>query len=134
MIRPEIPKKESERLKDLLETEILDTKKELDFDNITELASSLLDFPISIISMIDENRQWFKSSFGFQKNITETSRNISFCGHAINTPNKATIIPDARKDERFKDNPLVLNGTVISYVGIPIISAKKKSFRDFMCN
>jgi two-component sensor histidine kinase len=122
MIEPDFPKNESERINDLLATNLLDSPKENDFDNITELASSIFGMPISAITLIDKERQWFKSCIGLPKEVTETPRAISFCGHTINNPNKVTVITDARLDERFQDNPLVANGTIVFYAGAPLMN------------
>jgi two-component sensor histidine kinase len=122
MIIPDFPENESERIKDLLATNLLDTPKETDFDNITDLASSIFGMPVAVITLIDKERQWFKSCVGLPNDVTETSREISFCGHSINKPTEVTLIPDARLDERFHDNPFVVNGTVIFYAGAPLMS------------
>jgi len=119
---PQIPLNEEERINDLLESQLLDTPRESDFDNITDLASSIFGMPISVITLIDRERQWFKSCIGLPDTITETPREISFCGHSINTPSEVTIINDARLDERFTDNPLVADGTIIFYAGAPLFS------------
>jgi signal transduction histidine kinase len=121
MITPKIPIKERERQKDLDSYSIIDSLSETDYDNITAIAAEICDTPISLISLIDKNRQWFKSHHGL--NATETPRDIAFCAHAINNPNDILMVQDARLDERFHDNPLVLGDpNVIFYAGVPIIS------------
>ena len=121
MIEPKIPIKERERQKDLDSYSIIDSLSETDYDNITAIAAEICDTPISLISLIDKNRQWFKSHHGL--NATETPRNIAFCAHAINNPNDILMVQDARLDERFHDNPLVSGDpNVIFYAGVPIIS------------
>ena len=119
MKSPEIPKDELQRLNALKEYSVLDTMAELEYDDITFLASQICGTPISLISLIDDKRQWFKSHWGLE--ATETPREFAFCAHAINDKNNIFIIPDSRKDERFHDNPLVTGDPhVIFYAGIPL--------------
>ena len=84
--------RENERLAELESFEILDTLPEEDYDNLTALASEICGVPIALISLIDNKRQWFKSRVGLA--ATETPKEISFCGHAINNPEDVFIIPD----------------------------------------
>jgi PAS domain S-box-containing protein len=115
-----IPSNESERLLALRELNILDTAAEKDFDDITLLASQICDTPISYISLLDKDRQWFKSSKGLS--ITETNRDISFCSHTIHQSG-IMIVPDVLKDERFVDNPKVIGYPFIRfYAGVPLLS------------
>ncbi len=116
----QIPENEKERLEALQEYVILDTLPESDFDGITKLASAICDVPISLITFIDENRQIFKSHHG--TDITESSRGISFCDHALHSPD-LFVVEDASSDPRFYDNPLV-NGdlNVVFYAGVPLIN------------
>lgn len=118
---PDIPKNESKRLEALEEYQILDTLPEKEFDNITLIASQICQTPVSLISLVDSRRQWFKSHHG--TDATETPRDVAFCAHAINNANEIFVVPDSRKDERFWDNPLV-TGTphVIFYTGVPLVS------------
>jgi len=116
-----VPDNESERLKALKEYSILDSLPEQDFEDITRIASEICQTPISLITLIDTNRQWFKSNRGL--NVTETPRDYAFCAHAINTPKSILTVNDSRKDERFFDNPLVTGyPNVIFYAGIPLIN------------
>jgi diguanylate cyclase (GGDEF)-like protein len=118
MIKPDIPKDEASRLKALRSLDILDTPAEERFDRLTRLAKRMFDVPIALVSLVDEDRQWFKSCVGLE--VSETPRDISFCGHAI-LGNKPFIINDTAKDPRFADNPLVLNAPSISfYAGCPL--------------
>ncbi len=121
MIKPEFPQNETQRLENLREYNILDTLPEEDFDNITHLASQICRTPISLISMVDDKRQWFKSHHGLD--ATETQREVAFCAHAINDINEVLVVPDSRTDKRFSDNPLVTGDPhVIFYAGVPLIS------------
>ena len=120
MIKPEIPKNETFRLQALKELNILDSKAEQEFDDLASLASYICETPVSLITFLEEKRQWFKSHIG--TDLCETDRDISFCGHAINHPQELMIVEDATKDERFADNPLTtLKDTpVIFYAGMPL--------------
>jgi len=105
MKAPLIPQNEPERQKALHSYEILDSIGEREYDDITLLASEICQTPICVISLIDGERQWIKSKVGLE--VNETPRSISFCGHVILEPSEMMIVSDARKDERFSDNPLV---------------------------
>ena len=123
MEAPTIPKNEIQRLNELHNTGILDTPRESDFDNITNLASSIFKAPIAVITIVDEKRQWFKSCVGLPEDLVETPREISLCGHAISNPTEVLIIPDARLDTKFADNPMVSKDPhVVFYAGAPLIS------------
>lgn len=120
MIKAPIPKNEKSRLAKLMSYNVLDTETEKIYDEITRTASALCNAKISLISLVDENRQWFKSKCGFEG--TQSSREISFCGHAI-MDDEIFIVEDPLNDERFYDNPFVLNDPFIRfYAGAPLIT------------
>ncbi len=116
----EIPSSEEERLICLRNLNILDTLPEERFDRLTRLAKRLFGVPIALVSLVDEDRQWFKSRQGLD--IEETPRDISFCGHAVYK--RATlVVNDTTKDPRFSDNPLVVGDAHIRfYAGCPLHS------------
>jgi len=121
MTKETAPPAEQKRLSALHEYKILDTQPENDFDDITKLASLICKTPISLISLVDSDRQWFKSKIGVME--IQIPRNISFCAYAILTPNEIFEIEDSSKDERFHDNPLVTGDPhAIFYAGIPLIN------------
>jgi phosphoribosyl 1,2-cyclic phosphodiesterase/CheY-like chemotaxis protein len=118
-MRGAIPKDEQQRLASLRALRILDTGPEERFDRITRLASALFDAPIALVSLVDENRQWFKSCYGL--NVKETSRDAAFCAHVVYN-REPMIVPDTFQDKRFADNPLVINEPRIRfYAGCPLI-------------
>lgn len=118
MKKPDNPKNEQERLALLRSLNILDTSAEERFDRISRVASKIFDVPITLVSLVDENRQWFKSCVGLD--ASETPRDISFCGHAI-LGDDIFYIPNALEDERFADNPLVTGPPNIRfYAGVPL--------------
>ena len=118
MLPPKLPTDEQQRLKDLRALRILDTDPEERFDRLTRIAKRLFDVPIALVSLVDENRQWFKSKAGLE--ACETSREVSFCGHAI-LSDRIFIIEDAAADIRFADNPLVTGEPNIRfYAGLPL--------------
>ncbi len=118
MLKPEIPRDEDERLESLRRLRVLDTPPEERFDRVTRLASRLFEVPIALVSLVDEGRQWFKSRCGLE--AAETPREISFCGHAI-LEDEILVVPDATRDPRFSDNPLVTDEPRIRfYAGCPL--------------
>ena len=121
MIRPKDHENEAERLKDLESYSILDSLSESDYDDLTAIAAEICGTEISLISLIDDKRQWFKSHHGLD--VSETPKEYAFCAHAINDPENVFIVQDARRDNRFHDNPLVVNKpSVIFYAGVSLIS------------
>jgi GAF domain-containing protein len=130
VIEPQLPPDEATRIETLRRTRLLDSPIEERFERITRLARRVLHAPIAAISLVDAHRQFFKSIQGLD--VCETSRAISFCGHAI-LSEEALIVPDARKDERFADNPLVTGPPhIVFYAGCPI-SAPDGSRLATMC-
>jgi len=118
MQEPGIPVDEQERLSQLRSLAILDTPPEERFDRVTRMARRLFGVPIALVSLVDENRQWFKSGIGLD--IKETERRVSFCAHAI-LKKGVFIIENAEQDERFCDNPLVTGDPHIRfYAGHPL--------------
>ena len=119
MIKPEKHIKEEERIKALESYSILDSLPEVDYQNLSMIASQICETPIALIGFIDKERQWMKSSIGLD--IVSNLRDFTFCGHAINDPNDMMIIPDARVDVRFQDNPSVIGQpNIVFYAGIPL--------------
>ena len=110
-----------EKIKALMESDLLDTKPEKMFDDIAQIASKVCEMPIAAISLLDVDRQYFKSNLGL--NIRETPIEQSFCRVAVQNPDEVLIVEDARKDERFKDSQLVQGyPKIVSYYGVPLIS------------
>lgn len=123
MIKAALHRNEEERMKSLESYAILDTLSETEFDNLTFLAAQICDTPISLVTFIDNDRQWFKSRIGLD--VFQTPRDYAFCTHAINQPNDVFIVPDSREDERFYDNPVVTGEpNVIFYAGVPLVTEK----------
>ena len=122
VLKTPIPANEADRLKVLQDLQILDTEAEIELDQLTKLAAQICNVPIALISLIDKERQWFKSNVGF--NEKETSRDIAFSAHALINPDKIMEVEDTQDDPRFEDNPLVVNDPKIRfYAGAPIVTS-----------
>ncbi len=115
-----LSEREQERLDALRDYRILDTPTEQAFDDLTALAAYVCDVPIALVSLVDTDRQWFKSKLGLE--ATETSRDVSFCAHAI-LQNSILVVQDTHLDARFAANPLVTSEPNIRfYAGVPLLT------------
>jgi GAF domain-containing protein len=118
-----LPEDEASRLKALQQIQLLDTLPEEVYDDITRIATEITGTSIALLTLVDKERQWFKSRQGLE--VSETPREYSFCAHAILDPNEVFIVPDARYDERFHDNPLTTGEPhVVFYAGVPVKDAE----------
>lgn len=121
MVPPSIPSDDSRRLSELYRYEVLDTSYEDEFNDVVQLAAAICNTPIALVSLIDQKRQWFKAKLGIEAN--EFPREISFCGHTITSDSVVFEVSDATTDERFLDNPLVIESPYIRfYTGVPLIN------------
>lgn len=115
------PQQELERLEALRRYNILDTLPEESFDDLTNLAAQICGSPMSLISLADQHRQWFKSKVGLE--VTEVPREIAFCTYAIRQPEEVLVIPNTLEDERFSNNPLVTGDPNLRfYAGAPLVT------------
>lgn len=116
------PKNEQQRLDALRSYAILDTPDEALYDDLVVIASAICQTSIALLSLVDGNRQWIKARHGLP--VTETSRDVAFCAHAILEP-QPMVVPDALQDARFATNPLVLGDPNIRfYAGVPLVNAE----------
>lgn len=121
MSKPPLPDNEADRLKALYRYNILDSGNEQEFDDLASLAAYICDTPIALISLVDADRQWLKSKFG--TNMLPIPRDFAFCAYTILSPEKRLIVPNALEDERFTNNPLVLNDPNIRfYAGASLVT------------
>ncbi|MEK7415425.1 MAG: ATP-binding protein [Planctomycetota bacterium] len=112
---------EARRLSALRQYQVLDTPPELEFDDLVDLAASIAGTPIALVSLVDQDRQWFKARHGL--GASETPRSVAFCAHAILNPRELFLVEDATRDARFADNPLVVGAPhVLFYAGVPLCS------------
>lgn len=120
-VRSSAAEDDAERVLTLHRYHLLDTDPETETDDLARLAAEIAGTPIALVSLVDTERQWFKSCIGLD--VRETPRNMSFCAHAILAPTDAFVIKDAREDQRFSDNPLVTGPPFIRfYAGFPIVT------------
>lgn len=120
MLIPKLPSNEQQRLQAVSKYNLLDTLPEEDYDNISKLVANICSVPITLITLLDRDRNFFKSHIGLA--ATEFPRDLSFCGHAILYDDPIFIVEDARLDERFQNNPFVVNDGAIFYAGVTLIS------------
>lgn len=130
MLKPPLPDNESERLAAVQNFAILDTPPEERFDRITKLATALFNVPISTVTIMDTDREWYKSCRGVVTH--EEPRVISFCAHVVASQEDALIIKDTKLDPRFADNPMVIGSPYIRfYAGVPIYSLSEEKVGVF---
>ena len=128
-----LPNNEPERLATLHGYDILDTLPEQEYDDIVGIASRICGTPIALVSIVDENRQWFKARVGVD--VDQTDRDAAFCAHAILNQNDVLSVPDATQDERFADNPLVTGRAPYSLLcRIAIGHTRGRSVGNILCD
>jgi len=116
-----LPENESERLSALASYRLMDTVQEADFDELTALAAEICGTPIALVTLLGEQHQWFKSHHGTE--LEQTPRSIAFCSHAILEQDGILVVPDAREDPRFSENPLVTGDTnIVFYAGVSLVN------------
>lgn len=121
MQAPAMPINEAERLEALRSYGPVEPVPDPDFDDLALLAAEMCDAPIALVTLVDEDHQWLKGRAG--TDLTQTSREVSFCGHAI-LGTELFVVPDVAEDPRFADNPLVIaDPNIRSYTGAPLINA-----------
>ena len=131
MIKPQKHSREDERIKALEAYSILDSLPEEDYQNLALIASQICETPIAQIVFIDKERQWVKSTVGIDGVIVP--RDLTFCGHAINEPSNLMVVPDARTDARFQDNPAVIGQPkVVFYAGVSLVNEKDYHWELFV--
>src|SRR3954453_1756356 len=117
-----LPANEIDRLAALYSLDLLDSPPEKDFDDIVALAASVCGVPMALVSLVDADRHWFKARIG--TDLTEMPRDLAFCAHAI-LGKDLLVVPDARQDTRFVDNPVVsIEGGIRFYAGAPLITTE----------
>ena len=118
-----IPANEADRLENLRSYRILDTLPDEDYDDLTRLAAQICGTKVSLVSLIDKDRQWFKSQSGWDIGKQQTTRDIAFCSHTILQADGPLVVNDAREDGRFADNPLVTGEPdIVFYAGMPLVT------------
>lgn len=123
IVKAQLPKNELARLENLRRYNILDSDREQEYDDLTFIASQICGAPVSMISLIDKDRQWYKSTLGVDPDLRETGRDIAFCAHSILDPEHPTVVKDMRSDDRFADNPFVVGDPrAVFYAGVPLLT------------
>lgn len=123
MIKPTLPENETERLNALRQYNVMDSLPEEDYDNITRIASEICQMPVSLITIIDSDRQWFKSKQGTE--LTDTPLDLSFCAHGMSNPHEPLIVSDATVDPRFINNPLLEGELKLRfYAGVSLVDSE----------
>jgi GAF domain-containing protein len=122
MLPAPTPPNEEERLAELNGLNLLDTPREANFDHVTERLTKLFRIPIALVTLIDKNRQWFKSQTGLPARLAETQstpREVSLCGHVV-AKDEVLIVRDLARDPRFANNPFVKEHGLRFYAGVPL--------------
>jgi GAF domain-containing protein len=115
------PNREPARQRELDAYRIVDSLPEAAYQDIVHLASTVCEAPVALVSLLDRERQWFKARVGFE--LAQTDRDVAFCDHAIRDPERLMEIPDATRDARFRDNPLVTGEDGVRfYAGMPLVT------------